>query len=108
MLLKDAFEKDIDRPIDPVVKADETDDAHLANELDEFVVTNEVKTHLLKFLESYNELASVGNGAWISGFFGSGKSHLLKILAVALENRNVQDEDGTVKPAMDYLIELFA
>lgn len=104
MLLKDAFEKDIDRPIDPVVKADETDDAHLANELDEFVVTNEVKTHLLKFLESYNELASVGNGAWISGFFGSGKSHLLKILAVALENRNVQDEDGTVKPAMDYLI----
>lgn len=104
MLLKDAFEKDIDRPIDPVVKADETDDAHLANELDEFVVTNEVKTHLLKFLESYNEPASVGNGAWISGFFGSGKSHLLKILAVALENRNVQDEDGTVKPAMDYLI----
>ena len=40
MLLRDAFEKDIYRAIDPVVKANETDDAHLANELEEFVVTN--------------------------------------------------------------------
>ena len=104
MLLKDTFEKEIDRPIDPVVKASQTDDAHLANELDEFVVTNEVKQHLLDFLDAYNDPDSVGNGAWISGFFGSGKSHLLKILAVALENRDVEDKDGTVKPALNYLI----
>ena len=104
MLLRDAFEKDIYRAIDPVVKANETDDAHLANELEEFVVTNEVRQHLLDFLDEYNEPASVSNGAWISGFFGSGKSHLLKILAAALENREVTDADGTTRHTMDYLV----
>lgn len=97
MLLKESFEKDIYRPIDPVVKANETQ--HLANELDEFVVTNEVKEHLLRFFDEYNDPDAVGNGAWISGFFGSGKSHLLKILAVALEDREVAG-----KRAMDYLV----
>lgn len=97
MLIQDTFAKDIFRPIDPVVRADE--DKYLANELDEFVITNEVERHLLEFFEEYNEPNAVGNGAWISGFFGSGKSHLLKILAVTLEDRVV---DG--KPAMDYIL----
>ena len=97
MLIQDTFKKDIFRAIDPVVRADE--DKYLANELDEFVVTNEVERHLLEFFEEYNEPNAVGNGAWISGFFGSGKSHLLKILAVILEDRMV---DG--KPAMDYIL----
>lgn len=97
MLIQDTFAKNIFRPIDPVVRADE--DKFLANELDEFVITNEVKSHLLHFLEEYNDRDAVGNGAWISGFFGSGKSHLLKILAVVLEDRVV---DG--KRAMDYIL----
>ena len=97
MLLKDTFEKDIYRSIDPVVKANETE--HLRSELEEFVVTNEVKGHLLRFFDEYNDPDAVGNGAWISGFFGSGKSHLLKILAVALEDREVAG-----KRAMDYLV----
>ncbi len=97
MLIQDTFKKDIFRAIDPVVKADE--DKYLANELDEFVITNEVERHLLEFFEEYNEPNAVGNGAWISGFFGSGKSHLLKILAVVLEDRMV---DG--KHSMDYIL----
>lgn len=97
MLVQDTFQKDIFRAIDPVVRADE--DKYLANELDEFVITNEVERHLLEFFEEYNEPNAVGNGAWISGFFGSGKSHLLKILAVVLEDRKV---DG--KFAMDYIL----
>ena len=97
MLIEKTFAKDIFRPIDPVVRADEN--KYLANELEEFVITGEVEHHLLEFFEAYNDPGSVGNGAWISGFFGSGKSHLLKMLAVMLEDRTV---DG--KPAMDYIL----
>jgi hypothetical protein len=87
MLLRDSFSRDIFRDIDPVVKAD--GDEHLANELDEFVVTNEIKQHLYSFFDEYNDPGTSCNGAWISGFFGSGKSHLLKIMAVMMENRDV-------------------
>ena len=39
-------------------------------------------------------------GVWISGFFGSGKSHFLKILSYLLENKQVGD-----KCALDFFIE---
>ncbi len=81
--LKDIFLKDINRHIDGVIKADDTE--RLGVELEEYVVTNEVSKRLQTFLDAYNEGRS-GNGVWISGFFGSGKSHLLKMLALLLEN----------------------
>jgi energy-coupling factor transporter ATP-binding protein EcfA2 len=82
--LKDIFLKDIDRHIDGVIKAD--DASSLTVELEEYVVTKEVSKRLQAFLDAYNGGKS-GNGVWISGFFGSGKSHLLKMLALLLENR---------------------
>ncbi|MGI6218193.1 MAG: BREX system P-loop protein BrxC, partial [Coriobacteriales bacterium] len=100
MLIKDSFQKNIFRDIDPVVKADNDD--HLANELDEFVVTNEIKQRLYAFFDEYNDPGSSCNGAWISGFFGSGKSHLLKVMAVMMENRNVMGIG-----AMDRLLPMF-
>ena len=85
-LLKDIFEKPVDRAIDGVIKAD--DDASLRIELDEYVITDEIGRKLEQFLEAYNNY-DTSNGVWISGFFGSGKSHLLKMLALILENREV-------------------
>ena len=87
--LKDIFTKPIDRPIDGVIKAD--DEASLRIELDEYVITNEIGDRLEAFLHAYNNYDNA-NGVWISGFFGSGKSHLLKMLATVMENREV---DGT-------------
>ena len=86
MNIRELFAKPIDRPIEGVIKAD--DDAHLANEVDEYIVTNEVAKHLETFFEAYNE-KNIATGVWISGFFGSGKSHLLKILSLALQNRTI-------------------
>ncbi|SMX49929.1 BREX system P-loop protein BrxC [Maliponia aquimaris] len=85
-LMKDIFEKPVDRAIDGVIKAD--DEASLRIELDEYVITGEIGQKLEQFLEAYNNYTTA-NGVWISGFFGSGKSHLLKMLALLLENRQV-------------------
>ena len=83
--LRDIFEKPVDRAIEGVIKAD--DDASLRVEIEEYVLTNEIEKQLEKFLDAYNNYEAA-NGVWISGFFGSGKSHLLKILALLLENRD--------------------
>ena len=88
MAIKALFKKDIYRHIDGVIKAE--DGGVLKTELDEFVITDEIRTNLEEFFENYNEGNS--NGAWISGFFGSGKSHLLKILSAVLENKEVGGE----------------
>ena len=87
MQLKSLFSKPVDRQIDGVIKAD--DEASLLNELEEYVVTNEVEKNLSRFLQEYNNYSHI-NGVWLSGFFGSGKSHLLKMLSLVLENREVE------------------
>ena len=86
MTLKSIFNKPVDRPIEGVIKAD--DDASLRLEIEEYVLTNEVEKRLESFLDAYNNY-EVANGVWISGFFGSGKSHLLKMLAILIENRQM-------------------
>ncbi len=86
MNLKSIFQKPVDRPIEGVIKAD--DEKSLRTEFEEYVLTNEVAQRLEEFLDSYNNYQGA-NGVWVSGFFGSGKSHLLKILAFLLENRQI-------------------
>lgn len=88
--LKSIFKKPVDRPIEGVIKAD--DEASLRLEIEEYVLTNEVEKRLESFLDAYNNYEGA-NGVWVSGFFGSGKSHLLKMLAMLLENREI---DGIV------------
>lgn len=88
MMLKTLFKKPVDRPIEGVIKAD--DDASLKIEIEEYVLTHEVEKRLEEFLDAYNNYNGA-NGVWVSGFFGSGKSHLLKVLALLLENRKIGD-----------------
>lgn len=88
MQLENLFVKAVDRPIEGVIKAD--DDVSLYVELDEYVITNEVAKRLDLFLDAYLNYQGA-NGVWVSGFFGSGKSHLLKMLALLLENKPIED-----------------
>ncbi len=88
MKLQTIFVKPVDRKIEGVIKAD--DDQGLRNEVEEYVLTNEIEKRLEQFLDAYNNYANA-NGVWISGFFGSGKSHLLKMMALLLENREIED-----------------
>lgn len=89
MNLKTIFKKPVDRQIEGVIKAD--DEASLHLEIEEYVLTNEVEKRMESFLDAYNNYEGA-NGVWVSGFFGSGKSHLLKMLALLLEDREI---DGT-------------
>lgn len=86
MIQKEIYTKDITREINGVIKA--SSDNQLAIEINEFVITAEqMKPMMLPIL--FNQLVppSHPNCVWISGDFGSGKSHLLKILSYVLENK---------------------
>lgn len=78
MKLNEIFLKPVTRSIEGVVKADDVD--HLGTEVEEYVFTNDAAKGVAPLLEDYTNYTNA-NGVWISGFFGSGKSHLLKILA---------------------------
>ncbi len=103
MKIADLFDKDIRREINGVIKVAQQDEANLEQELSEYVVTRELDKHFHHFFERYTTALDQPTdkmGVWISGFFGSGKSHFLKILSYLLENRQVKGMN-----AVDYFDE---
>ena len=100
MIIKDIFAKSIDRDLKGVIKVGQAEDENIKQELEEYVVTKELQKHFATFFSNYKK-GIIGTtdkmGVWISGFFGSGKSHFLKIISYILENKTV---DGI--PAIEY------
>lgn len=99
MKLADIFETRIEEKIDPVIKVGEVqDEAKVASEIGAYVVTPTIEKYVDEFLEHYTDtvrLQTTEIGAWISGYFGSGKSHLAKILALLAENRSLKGHSAT-------------
>lgn len=92
MKIQQMFKDDIDRKINGVVKVDQDANDVLVQELNEYVITKELKKHFISFFNNYGDAfneKTADIGVWISGFFGSGKSHFLKILSYILENKEV-------------------
>ena len=99
MKIQNMFQKDINRDINGVVKVAQDDESVLQQELGEYIITKELHRHFATFLDNYAkamERPTDKIGVWISGFFGSGKSHFLKILSYLLSNSTVGGE-----PAVD-------
>lgn len=86
--LSNYFVKPYDRAIETVIKADDQD--HVYDEVSEYVITHDIASKISNFFEAYKDHGST-NGVWISGFFGSGKSHLLKILSYVLANKKYEN-----------------
>jgi hypothetical protein len=94
MKIRDLFTKPIDRPINGVIKADQRDAESIWQELDEYVVTKQLTEYFRRFFDAFLAAADNPNdpvlsarmAVWVSGFFGSGKSHFIKILSYLLEN----------------------
>ena len=95
MKIYDMFQKDIDRQINGVIKVMQTDDENRRQELEEYVITRELRKHFGSFYDHYEQSvdgATDQMGVWISGFFGSGKSHFLKIFIVSAGQRGDRRE----------------
>ena len=103
MQIKEMFRKKIDRELQGVIVVGQGAETNVAQELEEYVVTRELQRHFADFFAAYKKgiLGTTPKmGVWISGFFGSGKSHFLKILSYLLENKQVGD-----KHALDFFID---
>ena len=105
MIIKNMFKSDINRDINGVIKMNTNNELLLKQELEEYVVTKELRRHFMNFYDRYEKSLDEPTekmGVWISGFFGSGKSHFLKMLSFLLSNRIV---DG--KPSVEYFRDKF-
>ncbi len=91
-IIKDLFANDVARPIEEVIKVDQTDEEVIKFEIDEYVVTDSIARHYEQILDDFASTPNrphEGVGVWVSGFFGSGKSSFAKMLGLAIENRKI-------------------
>lgn len=91
--IRELIRRDIAVKVEGVVKV--FDRSALATELREYVVTDKIEEELKRILDTYTSVSDTlrrgGHsrdvcGIWLSGFFGSGKSHFAKILGYLLQN----------------------
>src|SRR5690554_263895 len=87
------FRDDIKREINPVVKVQDENYDHIRQELKEYVITEQIRGHFKTAFEKYLQ----GNkySYWISGWFGSGKSHFTKLFGHVLGNYQFENSTST-------------
>ena len=105
MKLLDIYKSDINRDINGVIKVAQDDEQSIEQELREYIITKELRKHFDTFFNNYEKSLNYPTdkiGVWISGFFGSGKSHFLKILSYLLSNNVVAG-----KKAVEYFADKF-
>jgi hypothetical protein len=97
MPIKTLFANDIHRRIEEVIKVDQTDEEILRDEINEYVVTDAIRSHYTGIYEAYRETPNKpheGIAIWVSGFFGSGKSSFAKMLGLSIANRAIAGESA--------------
>ena len=90
-IVRDVFQnpEQVERVIQKVIDYQHTDPELLKKEVSEYVVTDHISRNVDKMLD-WIEQSMAGNvkevGAWVSGFYGSGKSSLTKYLGFAFDS----------------------
>ena len=91
--VRDLIQRDIGVKVEGVVKVSDRDS--LATEMREYVVTDKIEDELKRIFDTFTQASETLRhggqtrdvmGMWVSGFFGSGKSHFAKVLGHLLQN----------------------
>ncbi len=86
--IKDILAIKLDDDIQSVIDLNSNQEETLKEELDSFILTESLAKHLSEFCDFYR-----GNtkqpGLWLSGFYGSGKSFLAKIIGLLLSDKMI-------------------
>ena len=89
MIVNEVFKNDLATRIKEVIKVDDPDQVTVAEEIEDYWVTEHIEQEFIKVLDAYQESIlrpTEEVNVWVSGFFGSGKSSFAKVLGYALAN----------------------
>ena len=78
MSIEKLYDKDITRTINPAVVVSEMEEYYIDQEINEYEFTPGITKNVFKFLNAVATKKEGKTGAWISGYYGSGKSHFIK------------------------------
>jgi len=103
MTIKDLFDRDITRRINPAVVVSEMDTYSINQEIDEYVFTPTITKNIYKFLDAVVNKKEGKTGIWISGYYGSGKSHFIKYLFYCLHSAHAEKAFDHFKTSVNEL-----
>lgn len=106
MELKEIFARDINRHINPAVVVGQLDNQHIDQEIKEYVFTKDIIGNLYKFINAIANKKEGKTGIWISGYYGSGKSHFIKYLFYCLNQATRKEAFESYKEALKNSSEL--
>lgn len=96
--VRDLIQRDIGVTVEGVVKV--FDRASLVTEMKEYVVTDKIEEELKRIFDTFTQVSETLRhggpardvmGLWVSGFFGSGKSHFAKVVGHLFQNTQFDD-----------------
>ena len=85
MLLREIYDRKIDRNINPAVVVSDKKKETIKAEIDEYVFTDELIEKLFIMIDTVLNKRSGKSGIWVNGYYGSGKSHFIKYVHYLLD-----------------------
>jgi len=108
--IQDVFDKDRNprRELNLIVKVADTSERNVWTEFEEFVLTEALLKHIHQFYTDFSASISFDEPKmpfWLEGFYGSGKSHLSKIIGHLIQNSHLRDHKGNLWPSIKFFTE---
>ena len=108
--IQDVFDKDRNprRELNLIVKVADTSERNIWTEFEEFVLTEALLKHIHQFYTDFSASISFDEPKmpfWLEGFYGSGKSHLSKIIGHLIQNSQLRDHKGNLWTAIKFFTE---